>query len=75
MGSFQKLPVCRIEPVPGGSKKDPSLAKARPISDGGSGSGIMYLRGQKACPNSNCTRAVIPLQPVGKTPVDQAVPL
>lgn len=64
-----------LEPMPTGSKKDTSLAKARLISDGGSASGIMHLRGQKACPNSNCTRTVIPLKPVGKTLVSQAVPL
>lgn len=75
MRRCQKLPICQIEPVPAGSKEDPSLAKARPISDGGSASGRIDFRGQKACSNSNCTRAVIPLQPVGKTLVSQAVPL
>jgi len=36
----QKLPPCLIEPMPAGSKTDPLLAKAEPISDGGSTSGI-----------------------------------
>jgi len=36
--------------VPAGSKTDPLLAKAKPISDGGSASGITYLRkGRKNC--------------------------
>jgi len=42
--SCQKLPPCLIKPVPAGSKTDPPLAKAKPISDGGSASGITYLR-------------------------------
>jgi len=42
--SCQKLPPCLIEPVPAGSKTDPLLAKAKPISDSGSTSGITYLR-------------------------------
>lgn len=74
MRSCQKPPICWIEPKPAGSKKDLLLAKARPISDSSSASGIAYLRGQKACPNSSCTRAEIPLQPVGKA-LSLAVPL
>jgi len=38
--SCEKLPPCLIEPVPAGSKMDPLLAKAKPISDGGSTSVI-----------------------------------
>jgi len=38
--SCGKLPPCLIKSVPAGSKMDPLLAKARPISDGGSASGI-----------------------------------
>jgi len=38
--SCKKLPPCLIEPVPAGSKTDPPLAKAKPISDGGRASGI-----------------------------------
>jgi len=39
----EKLPPSLIEPMPAGSKKDSLLAKAEPISDGGSTSGITYL--------------------------------
>jgi len=42
--SCQKLPPCTMEPVPAGSKTDPPLAKAKPVSDGGSSSVITYLR-------------------------------
>jgi len=42
--SCQKLPPCLIESVPAGSKMDLPLAKAKPISDGGSASGITQLR-------------------------------
>jgi len=45
--SCQKLPSYLIKPVPAGSKMDPLLAKAKPISDGGSASGITYLRRRK----------------------------
>jgi len=38
--SCEKLPPRLIEPVPDGSKTDPPLAKAQPISDGGSACGI-----------------------------------
>jgi len=38
--SCQKLLPCPTEPMPDGSKMGPSLAKAEPISDGGSASGI-----------------------------------
>lgn len=67
--SCQRLPICQMEPMPSGSEKDLELTKAGPISHGGSASRIMYLRGQKACPSSNYTRAV------GKTLVSPAVPL
>jgi len=40
----EKLPPCLIKPVPASSKMDPSLAKAKPISDGGNVSMITYLR-------------------------------
>ncbi|GAB0184492.1 epimerase family protein SDR39U1 [Grus japonensis] len=33
--------------MPAGSKMDPMLAKAEPISNGGSASGITYLKGEK----------------------------
>jgi len=40
----EKLPPCLIKPVPASSKMDPPLAKAKPISDGGSASVITYSR-------------------------------
>jgi len=42
--SCEKLPPCLIKPVPAGSETDPPLAKAKPISDGGSASVRTYLR-------------------------------
>ena len=42
--SCQKLPLCPIKLMPAGSKTDPPLAKAEPISNSGSTSGITYLR-------------------------------
>jgi len=42
--SCEKLPPCLIKPVPASSKMDLPLAKAKPISNGGSASGIAYLR-------------------------------
>jgi len=42
--SCQKLPPCLIKPVLAGSKMDLSLPKAQPVSNGGSTSGITYLR-------------------------------
>jgi len=47
--SCQKLPSCPVEPVPDGSKTDPLLAKAKPVSEGGSTSVITYLRRGKTC--------------------------
>jgi len=48
--SCEKLPPCLTEPVPAGSKTDPPLAKAKPISDGGSASVVTDLRrGRKIC--------------------------
>ncbi|GAB0180080.1 epimerase family protein SDR39U1 [Grus japonensis] len=90
--------------MPAGSKTDPLLAKAEPISDSGSASGITELRrgenNQEQLPpergvriherNNSAdtqvteegggggapgTRADIPLQPMEKTMVRQAVPL
>ena len=91
--------------MPAGSKTDPLLAKAEPISSSGSASGITYLRrgkkvtaqqqlqlkrGVRICERNNSgdtkvseegegrgapgTGAEIPLQPVVKTMVRQAVP-
>jgi len=42
--SCEKLPPCVIKPVPDDSKTDPPLAKAKPVSNGGSASVITYLR-------------------------------
>ncbi|GAB0184744.1 hypothetical protein GRJ2_000939700 [Grus japonensis] len=92
--------------MPASSKTDPLLAKAEPISNGGSASGITELRrekknlgatflqperGVRRCERNNSadtkvsaeggggrapgTGAEIPLQPVEKTMVRQAVPL
>ena len=41
---MRSFPSCLIKPVPASSKTDLSLAKAKPISDGGSSSVITYLR-------------------------------
>jgi len=38
--SFKKLPPCFIKPVLAGSKMDPPLPKAKPISNSDSTSGI-----------------------------------
>ena len=51
----RKLPLCLTEPMPAGSKADPLLAKAEPISDGGSASGITYLRREEKNP---CATAI-----------------
>ncbi|GAB0190694.1 acid sphingomyelinase-like phosphodiesterase 3b [Grus japonensis] len=90
--------------MPAGSKTGPLLAKAEPISDGGSASGITELRrgkkqqlgnklqperGVRRCERNSPAdtqvseggggapgaRAEIPLQPLEKTMVKQAVPL
>ena len=51
----QKLPLCpMIEPMSATSKTDPLLAKAEPISDGGSASGITDLKKGK----SYCAAAI-----------------
>ncbi|GAB0182915.1 AN1-type zinc finger protein 5-like [Grus japonensis] len=88
--------------MPAGSKTDPLLAKAKPISNSGSASGVTELRrekktkqkterGVRICERNNSadtkvtkeegaggapgTGAEIPLQPLKKTMVRQAVPL
>ena len=59
MRSCQELPLFPTEPMPAGSKTDPPLAKAEPISDGGRASGITYLRqGKKLLCNSSRKRGV-----------------
>lgn len=53
VGLSEKLPLCLMEQVPGGSEVDLPMAKAEPIRDGGSTSEITYSRrGIKLC-NSN----------------------
>ncbi|KAK4827207.1 hypothetical protein QYF61_015235 [Mycteria americana] len=47
--SCWKLPLSLMEPMPASSKMDPSLAKAKTISDSGNASGITYLRRGKNC--------------------------
>jgi len=42
--SYEKLPPHLTKPVPAGSKTDLPLAKAKPISNGGSASVTTYLR-------------------------------
>jgi len=51
LSRYQKLPPCLREPVPDSSKTDLLLAKAEPISKGGSASLITYLtrRGKDHC--------------------------
>lgn len=43
----QKIPQCSTEPVTASSKTHPPLAKAEPVSDGGSASVMTYLRSRK----------------------------
>jgi len=51
----QGLLPCGTEPVLAGSKMDPLLAKAEPISDADSASEITYLRKGK----KNCTTTAV----------------
>jgi len=44
VGSCEKLPPCLIKPVPASSKTDRLMARAKPIRNGGSASGITLLR-------------------------------
>jgi len=43
-GFCENLPPCLIKLVPAGSKTDPPLPKAKPVSNGGSTSVITYLK-------------------------------
>ncbi|KAK4828522.1 hypothetical protein QYF61_026944 [Mycteria americana] len=67
---FWKLPLHPIEPMPDGSKMDPPLAKAEPISDGD-----IKVSEEGRGGGAPGARAEIPLQPLVKTTVRQAVPL
>ncbi|GAB0203037.1 tRNA:m(4)X modification enzyme TRM13 [Grus japonensis] len=60
--------------MPASSKMDPPLAKAEPISDSGSASGITELRKVKK-EGEEVLQAEIPLQPMEKTMVRQTVDL
>ena len=51
--SCWKLPLCSREPIPAGSKTDPPLAKAEPISDSGNASVITLLRRKKVGTGGN----------------------
>ena len=102
--SCKKLVLCSIKPMPAGSKNDPLLAKAKPISNSSSTSAITSLREESCCTTATAaergvrlcernssagtkvsaegggggapgTRAEIPLQPLMKTMVRQAVTL
>lgn len=42
----EDLPQCLIEPLPADFKMDPLLAKAKPISNGGSTSEITFYEGK-----------------------------
>jgi len=54
--SYRKLPSCLTESIPAGSKTYLLLAKAKTIRDGGSTSGIMYLRGKNTCITATAVR-------------------
>lgn len=49
-GFYEKLPSCPMESMPAGSKTNPLLPKAKPISYDGAASGVTELRrGGKPC--------------------------
>jgi len=54
--SCENLPPCLIKPVPAGSKTDLLLAKAKPISNSRSASGITYSRKGKKIYGENGSR-------------------
>ncbi|GAB0196414.1 AN1-type zinc finger protein 5-like [Grus japonensis] len=69
----QELPLCRTEPLPAGSKTDPLLAKAEPTSNT---SGALVTRPEeKEGEEVFQVLEQIPLQPMEKTMVRQAVHL
>ncbi|XP_072707914.1 uncharacterized protein [Ciconia boyciana] len=101
--AFAQIATRLTKPMPASSKVDLPLAKAEPVGDGGSASGITYLRsggktaqlqmerGVRICERNSPADtkaseerggggapgagAEIPLQPLVKTMVRQAVPL
>jgi len=54
--SCKQLPESPTKPMPAGSNTDPLLAKAKPISDSRSTSGITYLRRWKKMAQEQCSR-------------------
>ncbi|TRZ15267.1 hypothetical protein HGM15179_011840 [Zosterops borbonicus] len=55
-GCCGKGSLCPTEPMPAGSSMTLLLAKAEPISDCGSASGIRFLKDQKLLHNSSCNQ-------------------
>lgn len=55
MRSCWKFPLCPICPVAAGSKVDPLLVKAGPISNGGSTSDNTVKKVENNLHNSNCS--------------------
>ena len=56
--SCEKLPPSLLKPALAASKTDPPLAKAKPISNGGSTSVIMYLRNRRK-KKTNCGETAV----------------
>lgn len=57
VGLSEKLSLCLMEQVPGGSEVELPMAKAKPIRDRGSISGITYSgRGIKLCNSDSSPR-------------------
>jgi len=56
-----KLPLCLTESMSAGSKTDLLLAKADPIREGASASGITFKEGEKTC------RGIVEGEYVGET--------
>jgi len=52
VSSCENLPLCLIKPVLVGSKMDPLLAKAKPISGNGNTSVITYIRKERKKKNT-----------------------
>jgi len=54
--SCEKLILCLTDPALAGLKTDLPLAKAEPISNGGSTSVVTYLRRKKTCIVAFCSQ-------------------
>ncbi|KAM4906271.1 LOW QUALITY PROTEIN: tyrosyl-DNA phosphodiesterase 2-like [Sylvia borin] len=61
--SCQKLPLCQTGPRSAGFKADLLWIHAMPISDGGSASGIMYLRLSSCCTTTSAAEEGIESSP------------